>query len=303
VRVRFLGTAAGGGAPQWNCACDLCRAARSGEGRVPCRTQDCLAVSADGTAWYLLNASPDIRAQLLAAPALAPGPGRRDTPLRGVLLATGELDHTLGLVMLREGSGLRVWAPPPVLAALEADFPLRGVLQPYGGWTWHPAAAGEPFTLDDGRLQVTALPVGTKRPRYAKEPAVDGPWAVAYRIEDTRTGGRLVYAPCLATWPDGFDDVVADADAVIVDGTFWSPDEMTGATGRNALASSQPRMGHLPISGADGSLERLAKHPGVRRFYTHLNNTNPVLAEDSPQRAVLAEAGVEIPPDGTELTL
>jgi pyrroloquinoline quinone biosynthesis protein B len=301
VKIRILGTAAGGGAPQWNCACDACRATRSGASLS--RTQDCLAISADGSAWYLVNASPDIRAQLLATPELAPGPGRRDTPLRGALLTTAELDHVLGLVMLREGSGLQVWAPAAPLAGLATGFPLKDVLDPYGSWAWNEVTPGEPFTLDGGALSVTAIAISTKRPRYAAGIDVAGPWVVAYRIADPATGGSLLYAPCLATWPDGFDDLVAGVDCVIVDGTFYSPDEMADATGKPPALTGQSLMGHLPIAGDEGSLAALGRHPGVRRLYTHLNNTNPAQHHDSAERMEITAAGVEVPDDGTLLEL
>lgn len=301
MKVRILGTAAGGGAPQWNCACDACRATRSGASHS--RTQDCLAISADGSAWYLVNASPDIRAQLLATPELAPGPGRRDTPLRGALLTTAELDHVLGLVMLREGSGLQVWAPAAPLAGLATGFPIKGVLDPYGSWAWNEAMPGEAFTLDGGVLSVTPIAISTKRPRYAVGIDVAGPWVVAYRIADRATGGSLLYAPCLATWPDGFDALVAGVDCVIVDGTFYSPDEMADATGKPPALTGQSLMGHLPIAGEQGSLAALSRHPAVRRLYTHLNNTNAAQHHDSRERAEVTAAGVEIPDDGTLLEL
>ncbi len=299
MKVRILGTAAGGGAPQWNCACDACVATRSGA--TPRRTQDCLAVSATGESWYLVNASPDIRAQLLATPELAPGPGRRDTPLRGALLTTAELDHVLGLVMLREGSGLSVWAPAAPLAGLATGFPIKGVLDPYGSWAWNEVVPDEPFTLDG--LTVTAVPISVKRPRYATGIDAPGPWVVAYRIADAATGGSLLYAPCLASWPDGFDALVSSVDCVIVDGTFYSPAEMTDATGRPPELTGQALMGHLPIAGDGGSLAALGRHPGVRRLYTHLNNTNPAQHADSPERIAVEAAGVEIPDDGTLLDL
>lgn len=299
MRVRLLGTAAGGGFPQWNCACPRCAACRAGDPAVPARSQDCLAISPQGSEWYLLNASPDIRAQVLAAPGLAPGPGPRDTPLRGALLTDAELDHAMGLLMLREGSGLGVWAPPAVLHALGDWFGVRGVVAGYGGWDWRPA--GE----DVAGLRVTVLPVGDKKPKYAKESEVDGPWVVAYRVEDRTTGGSLVYAPCLATWPPGFDALAAGASCVILDGTFYSPAEMTG-TGTSAGA--QRAMGHLPIGGKDGSLARIAAHRAThggatRWLYTHLNNTNPALDKGSREYAEINAAGAEIPTDGLDLTL
>lgn len=285
MKVVLLGTAAGGGYPQWNCACPMCVAG------FPARTQDCVAISPDGTGWYLINASPDIRAQILATPWLRAGPGPRDTPLRGVLLTDAELDHTLGLTMLREGAGLRVWAPPAVLTALRDDFPLRGIVARYGAWDWQPVG-GE---LAD--LKITTFPVSTKRPKYVAS-EVDGPWVVAYRV-DCPTGA-LVYAPCLATWPDGFDDLVADTTCVILDGTFYSPDEMSGATRSGVHSGAQRAMGHLPII---DSLTHIAKHPGPRWLYTHLNNTNPIIDPTSPEHAALRAAGAEAPPDGTTLDI
>ncbi|MFC4857438.1 pyrroloquinoline quinone biosynthesis protein PqqB [Actinophytocola glycyrrhizae] len=289
MRVVVLGTAAGGGFPQWNCACPLCSECRAGAADVPARTQDCLAVRA-GEGWYLVNASPDIRAQVLAAPVLAPGPGPRDTPLRGALLTDAELDHTMGLLMLREGGGLRVLAPPAVLSALA---PVRDTVSGYGAWSWS-------STVDLPGLAVTTFAVSDKKPRYAAGVTAPGPWVVAYRITDPATGGALVYAPCLRSWPDGFDEFVDGAAYVLLDGTFYSAAEMTG-TGTST--SAQRSMGHVPIDGPDGSLVRIARHPGTRWCYTHLNNTNPVLDRRSPEYAVVRDAGVAVPLDGTVLTL
>lgn len=293
MKVVLLGTAAGGGYPQWNCACDQC--VRAGRGTSPARSHDCVAVSADGTDFYLLNAGPDIRAQVLATPELTAGPGRRQTPVRGALLTDGELDHTLGLMQLREAQdGLRVHAPPAVLAALQSAFPLRPIVDSYGGWDWRPAT--ENFEL--GGLQVRTHPVGTKQPKYARDLDHPGPWVVAYRLTDPQTGGVLVYAPCLATWPDGFDDFVAGASYALIDGTFYAPDEMSTASGVSSAA--QRRMGHLPIV---DSLPLLAKHPDVRWAYTHLNNTNPVLCSESAEYSAVRSAGIELPLDGTVLEL
>ena len=288
MRAILLGTAAGGGYPQWNCACRMCAAGH------PARTQDCLAVSADDQNWFLVNASPDIRAQILATPELRAGPGPRDTPLRGALLTDAELDHTLGLTMLREGAGLTIHAPPAVLTALRDDFPLRGIVSRYGAWDF------EPVGVEVGGLRVTAIPISDKRPKYV-ESEVDGPWVVAYRFECPT--GTLVYAPCLAAWPDAFDEAVAGATAVILDGTFYSPDEMSDATRHGVAGGAQRAMGHLPIAGPDGTLARVAKQPNTRWLYTHLNNTNPIIDPASPEHAELQSAGAEAPPDGTTLNI
>jgi pyrroloquinoline quinone biosynthesis protein B len=292
VKVLLLGTAAGGGFPQWNCACRLCKSG------APQRSQDCVAVSSDGRGWYLVNASPDIRSQLLSTPELAAGPGPREIPIRGALLTDAELDHTLGLLMLREaGGGLPVWAPDAVLDTLRNDFPMRKIIDGYGGWEW----STKP---DIDGLRVSVLPVSDKHPKYARESTADGPWVVAYRFEDAETGGVFVYAPCLAEWPEDFDELVADADLVVLDGTFYSPSEMSGATRAGVADGVQRAMGHLPIA---DSLPRVTAHrvirPATRWVYTHLNNTNPVLDPASPEHAVVLAAGAELPFDGTGFTL
>jgi pyrroloquinoline quinone biosynthesis protein B len=290
VKVRFLGTAAGGGLPQWNCACAGCTAARrTGAGR----TQDCLAVTGDGRAWYLVNASPDLRGQIVGAPELAPGPGLRDTPIRGVLLSSAELDHTLGLITLREATSLSVYATGPVRAALTGPFPAGPILSRYTTVEWHDVQPGKPSTVDGG-LTVTAVTLGAKRPRYADGlPGED--WVVALRIADTATGGVLVYAPCLAEWGSAFASAIAGADAVVVDGTFLYDDEMTREAGGGRPASA---MGHLPIE------DTLARVPaGTRLLYTHLNNTNPVARPGAPELDRLAAAGAEVAADGQVLEL
>jgi pyrroloquinoline quinone biosynthesis protein B len=267
MKVRVLGTAAGGGWPQWNCACAQCGSARE---RGLGRTQDCVAVSGDGRAWYLLNASPDLRAQLLAAPELAPGPGLRETPLRGVLLTTAELDHALGLLTLREAVSLAVYATAPVTAALS---PVRAMLEAYTTLDWHVLESGRPVDLEGG-LIASAVPLGAKRPRYAQPVPADD-WVVAYRILDARTGGVLVYAPCLPEVT-----TLPDADLTLVDGTFLTEDEMARETGRDVTATA---MGHVPIERTRPLL------PGTA-LYTHLNNTNP-LVHSAPSRPMPSGRG------------
>ncbi|MER6068616.1 pyrroloquinoline quinone biosynthesis protein PqqB [Streptomyces sp. NPDC001817] len=296
MRVVLLGTAAGGGFPQWNCACPLCTAAR--DGKLPSRTQECAAVTGNGRDWWLLNASPDLRTQLTATPALWPGPGSRDTPIRGVLLTDAEADHVTGLGELRGASGLKVYAAPPVRAVLA---PARAALDRYAPWEWADSLAAGGFVLAGG-LVVTVHPVGAKIPKYVpvQGPEPAGPWVTAYRIEDLASGGVLVYAPCVGAWSPELDELCAEADCVLLDGTFHAADEM-GTTVRSG--ARQAAMGHLPVTGPDGTLAALARHPGARRIYTHLNNTNPLLDPASPARARVAEEGVEVLPDGAELVL
>jgi pyrroloquinoline quinone biosynthesis protein B len=298
VRAVLLGTAAGGGFPQWNCACALCARCLSGE--LPSRTQESVAVSGNGHDWWLLNASPDIRTQLLAVPALAPGPGPRETPVRGVLLTDAEVDHALGLTVLRGGADLTVYAAPPVRDALTADLPLRGLLDRYAPWDWQDSTVPGGFALAGG-LTVTTHRVSAKVPKYVSGQDQDAPWVSAYRIEDRASGGVLVYAPCLAAWPDGFDDLLASATCALLDGTFFSADEL--GTAVRSEDAGQSLMGHLPVAGPGGSLAALARHPGLRRVYTHLNNTNPLLDPSSEACAQVRKAGAEVLPDGHELIL
>lgn len=296
MRVVLLGTAAGGGFPQWNCACALCAAAR--DGKLPSRTQECVALTGNGRDWWLLNASPDIRAQLTATPALWPGPDPRDSPLRGVLLTDAEADHVIGLTVLRGAPDLRVYAAPPVGTVLA---PARVALDRYAPWEWADSLADGGFVLAGG-LVVTAHPVGAKVPAYvpAGLAEADGRWVTAYRVEDLATGGVLLYAPCVGAWSDVLDELCAEADCVLLDGTFFTADE-TGTALRSG--PRQAATGHLPVSGAHGSLAALARHPRTRRIYTHLDNTNPLVDPASRARAQVAAEGVEVLPDGIELAL
>ncbi|MFB6894532.1 pyrroloquinoline quinone biosynthesis protein PqqB [Kitasatospora sp. NPDC056327] len=302
MRIRILGTAAGGGLPQWNCGCAGCATARH-TGAV--RSQDCLAISGDGSAWYLVNASPDLRTQLLAAPELAPAPGSRATPLHGVLLTSGELDHTLGLLTLREAAGLSVHASAPVRAALHGAFPVGPLLAPYTGARWHTVVPGRAVELAGG-LVAEPLALGGKRPRYAADLPVppEGErtdWVTGYRFTGPDGRARAVYAPGLAAWTPAVDRAVADADVVILDGTFATDDELARHTGG---ARTSRGMGHLPVA---DSLPHLARRPGPRYLYTHLNNTNPLAHRDSPEAAALAPAlaaaGAAVAEDGTVLDL
>ncbi|WP_405837035.1 pyrroloquinoline quinone biosynthesis protein PqqB [Streptomyces sp. NBC_01518] len=294
MRVVLLGTAAGGGFPQWNCACALCAAAR--DGKLPSRTQECVAVTGNARDWWLLNASPDIRTQLTATPALWPGPGPRDTPVRGVLLTDAEPHHVTGLAELRGAAGLKVYAPRPVLAALT---PARAVLDRYAPWEWSDSLAEGGFVLAGG-LVVTAHPMATKPPMYLPPRPADDRWVTAYRIEDLATGGALVYAPGVASWSETLDEMLTTADCAVLDGTFFTAEE-AGTAARAGTGRSS--MGHLPVSGPGGSLAALARHPGARRIYTHLHNTNPLLDASSAARAQVNGAGVQVLMDGAEFVV
>ncbi|MFI9160955.1 pyrroloquinoline quinone biosynthesis protein PqqB [Kitasatospora aureofaciens] len=298
MKIRILGTAAGGGLPQWNCGCAECGCARR---TGAARSQDCLAVSGDGRAWYLVNASPDLRSQLLAAPELAPAPGTRDTPLRGVLLTSGELDHTLGLLTLREAARLAVYATAPVRRALHQAFPVGPLLSRYTEADWHTVAPGEPVELAGG-LRAEAFALGDKRPRYAADLPGEGEgdrtdWVAGYRFTEEGGAARAVYAPGLADWTPAVERAVAGADVVLLDGTFGTADELAERTGG---ARRSPGMGHLAVR---DSLPHLARRPGPRYLYTHLNNTNPLARPDPPGAAELAAAGAAVAEDGLLIEL
>ena len=293
----MLGVAAGGGYPQWNCACATCRLARDGRARPLSHAS--VAFSATGRAWYLVNATPDVRQQVESCATLHPGPATRSTPIAGVLLTDAELDHTLGLLVLREGIGLTVHATTPVLEALETAFPVRPILDRYAPFEWRTLVPGVPLSLDDDGLRVEAFRTGGRPPRYAAGEE-GGDWTVGLRVQDRRTGGVAVYAPGVERWTPEVAAAVGDADCVLFDGTFWRDDEMrrSGAGTRPASA-----MGHLPIAGPAGSAERLARLPARHRLYVHVNNTNPVLDRTSPERRALAAQGLGVADEGMALEL
>jgi pyrroloquinoline quinone biosynthesis protein B len=257
-----------------------------------------LAASATGKHWYLLNATPDVRFQIESFPQLHPGPGLRQTPVRGVLLTDAELDHTLGLLILREGTGLEVFATPAVLAALAEAFPVRQILHSYAPFRWQEVKPGEAFLLDEGKLQAKAFRLGIKRPRYATGSKAGDDWVVGYHLQDLVGGDVAVYAPAIEAWTSELDAHLSGAHCAFIDGTFWTDDEMI-RIGAGRLTARE--MGHLPISGAGGSAERLAALPIPRKVYVHINNTNPILDDESAERRLLAEMGIEVGWDGMEV--
>jgi pyrroloquinoline quinone biosynthesis protein B len=293
--LRVLGSAAGGGYPQWNCDCPTCRAVRDGTRPARPRTQSSVAVSADGHSWFLLNASPDVLLQIEATPALHPR-ADRTTPLAAVLLTDGELDHTLGLLLLREGRTLHVHATPAVHEILRTGTGVLATLEKYCPVQWHEVVLGADTALG-GALSYRAFDVPTtKRDRFGTGA---GPGrVVGYRFTDGRTGRAAVYLPGVQQLVPSVLDELDRCACLLVDGTCWSDDELVAL----GLAEKTSRsMGHLPIDGPDGSLARLAALPIERKVYLHINNTNPVLLEDSPQRRELERRGMEVAVDGLQV--
>jgi pyrroloquinoline quinone biosynthesis protein B len=299
--IKVLGSAAGGGYPQWNCACPNCKRLRSGDPLVSARTNDSLAVSPDGVRWALLNASPDICLQSDANTCLHPGPSMRGSPIQAVLLTDAELDHTTGLLQLRQGSSIEVYAPSPVLLTFANDFPVRRILEPFASYRWLETVPEESFPLFGGQLWVCPFYLSDKPPRYVQSRQSDRerePWVIGYRITDRTTGGVVLYAPGIETWSPTLERHLEGADCLFLDGTFWHGDELR-ALGVSELDALD--MGHIPIAGADGSANRLARLPARRKVYIHINNTNPMLIENSPERRMVTDLGIEVGFDGMEM--
>ena len=308
MRITVLGSAAGGGFPQWNCNCRNCAGVRSGRVNAKPRTQSSIFVrpdagSDDAIDGVLFNASPDILEQIRSHPGLQPGRAVRDTAIAGVVLMDGQVDHATGLFMLRErGSPLPLWCTDPVEEDLTQGNPVLRVLGHYCGVQRHRIA------LDGGAFEVPgvaglafrALPLSSKAAPYS--PHRDHPVAgdnIGMLITDGHSGARAFYAPGLGEITPPVFDAMASADCVLVDGTFWADDEMP----RLGLSRKTARdIGHLPQSGPGGMIEWMAKLPArTRRLLIHINNTNPILDEDSPERAALTAAGIEVAEDKQQI--
>lgn len=303
--VRVLGSAAGGGFPQWNCGCRLCAGVRLGTIAAKPRLQESLALSADGRRWALLNASPDIRAQIEAFPPLYPK-ARRQTPIAAIVLTNGDLDHVLGLLSLREGQRLAVYATEPVRRGfVEGNSLARTLARVPHQIVWRPIAVGEDIPLADPEgvplgLVMRAVPApGRPPPHLQGEVAADPLDTVGLSVRDGQ-GRRLCYVPGTSAITPALRALAEGADILFLDGTFWSDDELIAGGLGSATARS---MGHLPVGGPDGSLAALAGLAVGRRVFIHLNNTNPLLDEESPERRAVESAGWEVAEDGMEMTL
>jgi pyrroloquinoline quinone biosynthesis protein B len=293
-----LGAAAGGGFPQWNCRCPVCRLAWAGDRRVKPRTQASLAVCADGEHWVLLNASPDLRAQLLVTPALQPRSGARGSPIAAVVLTGAEVDQTAGLLTLRERQEFAVLATAETLVAVAAN-PIFRVLAA-DVVTRKVVTRDEPFALPGG-MSAELFAVPGKVALYLEDdnPALASETGANVGVELVYAGRRLAYVPGAAAVPPALRERLARADVILFDGTLFHDDEMieTGTGGKTGR-----RMGHMPVGGGDGTLAALAGLGG-RRILIHINNTNPILVEDSPERRQVEAAGFEIAEDGMEIVL
>lgn len=292
----ILGSAAGGGFPQWNCFCPVCQLAWGGDSRVKCRSQTSVAVSADGEIWVLLNASPDLRAQILATPALHPRLSVRNSPIASVILTGAEIDQTAGLFVLRERQPFELFATAethalvannPMFDALQRDIVSRRVID-----------LGDKFSPANG-IEAELFAVPGKVPLYLEDQDLADGTGVNVGVELRSDAARLAFVPAAAAIPPELKHRLANADVLLFDGTLYDDNEMI----RNGSgAKTGRRMGHLPIAGPEGTLTGLANLPG-RRILIHINNTNPILVEDSVERAHVMATGWEVAEDGLEIKL
>ncbi len=309
MRLKIIGSAAGGGFPQWNCNYRLSRAARAGTVGLRPRTQSSLAASADGTGWVLFNASPDIRHQIAETPELQPAADAplRSTPIRAVVLTNGDVDHVAGLLSLRERQPFAVYATAQVLATLEANS-IFNVLDPaVVPRRTLPLATETPILDAHGRetgVTVEGFPVPCKIALYLEEGRPDADFSsdsgdtAGVRIAETGGGRSVFYIPGCARIDAPLAARLADAACLLFDGTVYTDDEMLAAgVGRKTGV----RMGHMAMTGEAGSIAGLAGVRIGRRVFIHINNTNPVLDENSPEHAAVRAAGWEIAHDGMEM--
>ncbi|GLU32668.1 pyrroloquinoline quinone biosynthesis protein PqqB [Trinickia caryophylli] len=304
MKIKVLGSAAGGGFPQWNCNCRNCDGVRRGTVKAKRRTQSSIAVSANGEDWLLVNASPDLLAQIAANPELQPARQARDTGIAAALVIDAQIDHVTGLLMLRErGTPLPLYTTAPVWQDLSTGFPIGPILGHYCGVDHRTIALdGSPLSVDAlPGVRIVALPLTSKAPPYS--PHREAPERgdnIGLVIENVATGKRAFYAPGLGVLEPHVLAAMREADLLLVDGTTWTNDEMIRLGFSKKTAAD---MGHLPQSGPGGMIEVLdsitaaASRP-VRKVLIHINNTNPILIEDGAERRALAEHGIEVAEDG-----
>jgi len=302
--VRILGSAAGGGFPQWNCNCANCAAVRAGASNLIPRTQTSVAVSGDGADWVLLDATPDLRSQIAASPALQPGHEdlARSSPIKAIAVTGFEIDQVGGLLNLREGQNFHLYATAFVHESLRANE-IFNVLSA-ATVSRDEIRLGEAISPHSGAsIEFTAHPMPGKVPLPYADKAVSVPHhdgTIAVIVRDTITRTRMAYVPCCATITDAVLETIEGVDVLLFDGTLYSDRELIE---QGLSQKTGAMMGHVSMSGAEGSIVRLRDVAIGRRIFIHLNNSNPVLREDSRERRAVVEAGWEVAYDGMELKL
>ncbi len=306
MRVRVLGAAAGGGFPQWNCGCGNCRGVREGTIKAVPRTQDSLTVSADRERWFLLNASPEIRQQIEGFPGLHPRKPRH-SPIEAIVLTNGDLDHCLGIFSLREAHPIVIYATDRVRWGIAEQNVFYRTLQRFPGQvTWRTLRPDREDELAGGSGEPSGLTVEPvvapgKLPVHLEGLTSPDPEDnVGLRIRERATGRVLAYFSAVGKPSPTVRQALEDASCIFFDGTFWSSDELSAP---GLMAKTAEDLAHLPIGGEGGSLRLLGAIRAPRRIYIHINNTNPILREDSAERRAVEAAGCEVALDGMELTL
>ncbi|HVN18780.1 MAG TPA: pyrroloquinoline quinone biosynthesis protein PqqB [Dongiaceae bacterium] len=305
MRLKILGSAAGGGFPQWNCACANCSAVRSGRFAGKARLQTQLAVSSNDNSWFLLGASPDLRQQIESNPELHPSGGIRSSPVAGVVLASADLDHVLGVLLLRELQPFGIWATSQVTDVLRTENSVFRMLNRVENQVrWNTIRAGESFALTDvyGResgISCRAYALSSRLPAYARS-TTQSEDAVIGLVLESANGKTVGFFPQLPALTPELQTIFSSLDCLLLDGTFWSNDELIELQGSGQTARE---MGHIPVSGEDGTLRALSGLTKPRKIYIHINNTNPMLNEQSEQYRTVRNMGWELAEDGCQLTL
>jgi pyrroloquinoline quinone biosynthesis protein B len=309
MRITILGSAAGGGFPQWNCNCRHCEASRGGTFRGKPRNQFQVAVSHDERSWFLLNTSPDLRLQIEATPSLHPRKTGRGSPVAGVLLTSGDIDQIAGLLSLRELQPFRIYCTASIQRILRQDNSIFAMLNRVPNQVlWTEIGSDESFPLltvsgNDSGLSCSVFSLGSRYPAYVSRDRAAGlkpEEALLGARLTSSSGGKLAYMPAVPEVDDSLLERLEDADLLLFDGTFWSDDELIRVQGNGSTAWE---MGHIPVSGAEGSLQKLAALRGPRKVFVHLNNTNPMLDESGPEYREVRAAGWEIAEDGWSFEL
>ncbi|MAP26476.1 MAG: pyrroloquinoline quinone biosynthesis protein PqqB [Methylophaga sp.] len=304
MHIHVMGSGAGGGFPQWNCNCNNCKGVREGTVKASRRTQSSIAISSDGVDWILFNASPDIKKQMDDFPALQPAREVRDTAIKAILITDAQIDHVTGLLTLREhNKPWDIYCTEAVHDDLTTGFPVFNILGHFRGINWHEIKTDlESFTIPAAPgLIFTAVPLKSEAPPYSphRHNTVPGD-NVGIRVEDTRTGKNVFYAPGLGVVEDHVLEFMRNADVVLVDGTVWTDDEMS----KEGISDKRAQeMGHINQSEDGGTISFLNSMERPRKILIHINNTNPILNEESAERQVLNNAGIELAYDGMDIEL
>jgi pyrroloquinoline quinone biosynthesis protein B len=309
MRIKILGSAAGGGFPQWNCNCRHCASSRAGTFKGKSRTQTQVAVSNDDRTWFLLNTSPDLRLQIEATPALHPRNAGRDSPIAGVVLTSGDIDQIAGLLSLRELQPFRIYCTPSIRRILQEDNSMFAMLNRVPNQvSWTKISSDGSFPLrtiagNESGMSCAAISLGSRYPTYVsreRTASLKPEEALLGLMVESSSGERFAYMPAVPAVNDSLLQRVDAADLVLFDGTFWSDDELIRVQGSGSTALE---MGHIPVSGVEGSLRKLAGLLRPRKVFVHVNNTNPMLDESGPEYREVRAAGWEVAEDGWSLDL